>query len=100
MIRRPPRSTLFPYTTLFRSYPDRIMFGTDEGAGEAMYQNYFRWLETEDEYFPYAQYPQQGRWMIYGLGLPDEVLEQVYHRNAEALFARLKGGGKTLCKNG
>src|SRR2546430_4276146 len=24
MIRRPPRSTLFPYTTLFRSYPDVI----------------------------------------------------------------------------
>src|SRR3712207_7380116 len=23
MIRRPPRSTLFPYTTLFRSYPAR-----------------------------------------------------------------------------
>src|SRR2546430_14881656 len=23
MIRRPPRSTLFPYTTLFRSYGDR-----------------------------------------------------------------------------
>src|SRR2546429_2222860 len=23
MIRRPPRSTLFPYTTLFRSAPDR-----------------------------------------------------------------------------
>ena len=25
MIRRPPRSTLFPYTTLFRSLCDRIM---------------------------------------------------------------------------
>src|SRR5256885_9755393 len=24
MIRRPPRSTLFPYTTLFRSHPDQI----------------------------------------------------------------------------
>src|SRR5947199_4526984 len=24
MIRRPPRSTLFPYTTLFRSYPFRL----------------------------------------------------------------------------
>src|SRR5256885_12837140 len=24
MIRRPPRSTLFPYTTLFRSYEERI----------------------------------------------------------------------------
>jgi hypothetical protein len=27
---------------------------------------------------------------IGGLGLPDDVLEKVYHRNAEALFARLK----------
>src|SRR5262245_64866298 len=26
MIRRPPRSTLFPYTTLFRSAPDRAPF--------------------------------------------------------------------------
>src|SRR3712207_7718282 len=26
MIRRPPRSTLFPYTTLFRSLPNREMF--------------------------------------------------------------------------
>src|SRR2546425_6706751 len=24
MIRRPPRSTLFPYTTLFRSHPDGL----------------------------------------------------------------------------
>src|SRR5256885_16187085 len=24
MIRRPPRSTLFPYTTLFRSYVERV----------------------------------------------------------------------------
>jgi hypothetical protein len=31
--------------------------------------------------------------MIYGLGLPDDVLEKVYHGNAEALFARFKGGG-------
>src|SRR2546422_4136412 len=27
MIRRPPRSTLFPYTTLFRSHPD-VKVGT------------------------------------------------------------------------
>src|SRR5437773_12550076 len=25
MIRRPPRSTLFPYTTLFRSRPERVL---------------------------------------------------------------------------
>src|SRR2546427_4290456 len=31
MIRRPPRSTLFPYTTLFRSWNDRALasFGRD-----------------------------------------------------------------------
>src|SRR5258705_10078160 len=28
MIRRPPRSTLFPYTTLFRSANSRIFFGS------------------------------------------------------------------------
>src|SRR2546422_3736200 len=26
MIRRPPRSTLFPYTTLFRSLPTRVTY--------------------------------------------------------------------------
>jgi predicted TIM-barrel fold metal-dependent hydrolase len=83
---RQPRRT----REIFLNYSDRIMFGTDEGAEEAMYRNYFRWLETDDEYFPYAQYPLQGRWMIYGLGLPDDVLEKVYHRNAEELFARFK----------
>ncbi len=88
---RQPRRT----RELFMKYPDRIMFGTDEGAEEAMYQNYFRWLETNDEYFPYAQYPQQGRWMIYGMGLPDEVLENVYHRNAEKLFAGFKGAAQS-----
>src|SRR2546422_2781959 len=30
MIRRPPRSTLFPYTTLFRSHPDRVHNATDD----------------------------------------------------------------------
>src|SRR5258705_9245028 len=32
MIRRPPRSTLFPYTTLFRSVSE-IVFGSGGNAG-------------------------------------------------------------------
>src|SRR2546427_894801 len=32
MIRRPPRSTLFPYTTLFRSCRDENADGTLEGS--------------------------------------------------------------------
>src|SRR3712207_7225299 len=33
MIRRPPRSTLFPYTTLFRSRNDRVAGGRRHRAG-------------------------------------------------------------------
>src|SRR3712207_6913667 len=35
MIRRPPRSTLFPYTTLFRSLPVRQLFETPTAAALA-----------------------------------------------------------------
>src|SRR3712207_8882686 len=34
MIRRPPRSTLFPYTTLFRSEPDLADVAVDLVAGQ------------------------------------------------------------------
>src|SRR5256885_5196266 len=34
MIRRPPRSTLFPYTTLFRSDPDLEDLGDAFAVGE------------------------------------------------------------------
>ena len=33
MIRRPPRSTLFPYTTLFRSHKDRVNLEDSIGKG-------------------------------------------------------------------
>src|SRR3712207_7013874 len=42
MIRRPPRSTLFPYTTLFRSDRVALLVGT-EGHGLSR-----RWQETAD----------------------------------------------------
>jgi len=42
MIRRPPRSTLFPYTTLFRSAPDQIGFG--KSSKPAAYQFSFHTL--------------------------------------------------------
>src|SRR2546427_5518188 len=33
MIRRPPRSTLFPYTTLFRSHPELLQAALRELGG-------------------------------------------------------------------
>ena len=84
--RQPRRARDF-----FIKYQDRIMFGTDNGMDEAMYRNHFRWLETGDEYFDYWGYPGQGRWEIYGMELPDSVLEKVYHKNAERIFGQFHG---------
>lgn len=84
--REPQRAREF-----FIKYQDRIMFGADFTAEEEMYRNHFRWLETDDEYFDYFGYPGQGRWKIYGMRLPDGVLEKIYHLNAEKLFAEYRG---------
>jgi predicted TIM-barrel fold metal-dependent hydrolase len=84
--RQPRRARQF-----FVEFQDRILFGTDSEPDERMYANYFRWLETGDEYFDYWDAPGQGRWKIYGMELPDTVLEKVYHANAERIFADFKG---------
>jgi len=85
--------------TFFEKYQDRIMLGTDavphgtdtpqQIFGDELYEIYYRFLETEDEYFDYAPapVPPQGRWRIYGLGLPDEILRKVYCENAQRLLS-------------
>ena len=43
-----------------------------------MYRLYYRFLETADEYFEYPTHASgQGRWCIYGLDLPEDVLRKV-----------------------
>ena len=76
---------------LFMDYQDRVMFGSDNTPDIDMYQNNFRWLETDDEAFDYSGSPAQGRWTISGLNLPDPVLEKIYHLNAEKIFSQFKG---------
>src|SRR3712207_8499953 len=53
MIRRPPRSTLFPYTTLFRSGKTGL---SEEEAEEAGFETLSAAIETTDRasYFPGA----------------------------------------------
>jgi len=82
----------------FDKYQDRIIFGTDAVPNgtdtpqqvfvDELYEIYYRFLETEDEYFDYAPapVPPQGRWRIYGIGLPDEILQKVYFGNAARLL--------------
>jgi len=78
----------------FDKYQDRILFGTDavphgvetpqQVFGDELYQIYYRFLETADEYFDYAPapIPPQGRWRIYGIELPEGILKKVYFENA------------------
>lgn len=73
-------------------YQDRVMFGTDTPPSLEAYKIYYRFLETDDEYFdPSGGHHLQGRWMIYGVYLPDEVLKKIYHGNAEKIFGMFKG---------
>ena len=78
----------------FDKYQDRILFATDatphgdeypqQVFDDQLYEIYYRFLETNDEYFDYApaKIPPQGRWKIYGIGLPESILKKVYYENA------------------
>jgi predicted TIM-barrel fold metal-dependent hydrolase len=91
--RQPRRSRRF-----FDHHQDRILFGTDatphgdefpqQTFNDKLYEIYYRFLETEDEYFDYApaKVPPQGRWRIYGIGLPESILQKVYNQNAARLL--------------
>jgi predicted TIM-barrel fold metal-dependent hydrolase len=83
-----------PYTArrFMIQYQDRILFGTDTPPNAESYRVYYRFLETDDEYFdPTPAHKLQGRWMIYGLYLPDEVLEKIYNKNALKIMSMYKG---------
>lgn len=86
-----------PYTTrrFLLKYQDRVMFGTDTPPDREAYRMYYRFLETDDEYFDCAGgHHRQGFWMIYGVFLPDEVLQKLYHGNAERLLFGLTRGAQ------
>lgn len=95
-----------PYTArrFFLKYQDRIMFGTDTYPDREAYRIYFRFLETDDEYFdPAKSHHLQGFWMIYGIFLPKDVLAKVYYKNADRLLDMGKPAqttGKTAANGG
>lgn len=82
-----------PYSArkFFLRYADRILFGADLVPEIEMYRLYYRFLETDDEYFEYPTHAsRQGRWNIYGLDLPEGVLRKVYRENALKLLPTIR----------
>lgn len=80
-IGRQPRAA----RRLIVEHPRQVVFGTDQfPVEEEAYQTWFRFLETDDEAFPYAPgcaIPPMGRWDVSALDLPEEVLPGLYAEN-------------------
>ncbi len=71
----------------YQRYQDRLVYGTDMGTSQRMYQITFRILETADEHF-YAQDYFTYHWPLHGLNLSDQILKKVYQQNAARILAR------------
>ena len=88
---------------LFVEYSDRILFGSDfmvfdegyilgagpivktEAAVKTFFDRHWQFLETEARQMDHPT-PIQGRWKIDAIGLPRDVLEKIYFRNADRLI--------------
>ena len=88
-----------PYSArkFFIKYQNRVLLGTDGPWPETRLSLYWRFFETHDENFPYSEkpFPPQGFWSIHGLGLPDEVLQKLYHENAANIIPGVKSRVET-----
>ena len=69
----------------FEKYSDRIVYGTDMGPTNKMYEVTFRILESSDEHF-YEHDMFGYHWPLYGLALTDETLKKIYSINGEKLM--------------
>jgi predicted TIM-barrel fold metal-dependent hydrolase len=76
-IGRQPRAA----ARFLENYSDRVLYGSDMGMKKAMYQNWWRLLESADEYMT-----GRAGWRYYALELPDPVLEALYRTNAERIM--------------
>jgi len=93
----------------FFKHQDRVLFGTDmvlgwdsfeDKVGETRqeraaklkreYDAHWRFFETDERQIKYPGFPIQGRWKVDGVGLPDDVLEKLYVRNAQRLIPVLQ----------
>lgn len=66
-------------------YSTRIVYGTDMGFEDTMYQVTFRILESADEHF-YEHSRFGYHWPLHGLALSDKALKKIYNENGRKLM--------------
>ena len=64
----------------YEKFQDKLLYGTDMGCDEKMYQMTFRILESNDEHF-YEIDEMQYHWPLSGFNLDDNILEKIYRKN-------------------
>jgi predicted TIM-barrel fold metal-dependent hydrolase len=89
----------------FLKHQDRVIFGTDlvlrweefeeqdqEDLPEVkrFYDAHWCFFETGEQQIEYPGFPNQGRWKVGAIHLPDAVLEKLYVRNAQRLVPGLR----------
>jgi hypothetical protein len=81
-----PRSRKF-----FVDNQGRILHGPDSALEKAMYANYFRWLETGDEYLPTGTSPagDDGKSLKWNFQI--WFLKRSIIKNVDKIFAQSKG---------
>jgi predicted TIM-barrel fold metal-dependent hydrolase len=93
--RHPPEEV----RAFFVKHQDRVLFGTDLILGwdtfnhtqekaeafKGFYDVHWRFFETDEPQIEHP-FPIQGNWKVDAIGLPDEVLEKLYVRNAQRLI--------------
>src|SRR5699024_11745512 len=83
MMRRPPTSTLFPYTTLFRSADSCVLPRTAQGSGRYVAANYERSEEHTSEL--------QSRFDLVCRLLPEKTKNHNAERQTENTTTKIRG---------
>src|SRR3712207_7557368 len=92
MIRRPPRSTLFPYTTLFRSSHPNIVRTYDYGQADGLHYLALEWADGE----PLAEFVTRSGHLA--PPLVAKIVEQIGAARSEEHTSELQSRQYLVCR--
>src|SRR3712207_7255967 len=88
MIRRPPRSTLFPYTTLFRSREHQKITDTSVNTIDSLMEKIFQEIKSELN-LPLHRLSKQEK---------EKVIQKLYEQRSEEHTSELQSRQYLVCR--